>query len=115
MKFWKNKRVLLTGGAGFLGSYIVRKLKEKGCKNIFIPYIEDYDLVKMEDVKRAYRNSKPDIVIHLAAKVGGIEANRGSPGSFFYDNLMMGGSIDGSGEAGESREIRGSWNNLRLS
>ena len=93
MKFWKNKRVLLTGGAGFLGSYIVRKLKEKGCKNIFIPYIEDYDLVKMEDVKRAYRNSKPDIVIHLAAKVGGIEANRGSPGSFFYDNLMMGAQL----------------------
>jgi GDP-L-fucose synthase len=90
MKFWEKRKVLVTGGAGFLGKNLVRKLKEKGCRNIFVPHIEDYDLTRLEDVKRAYRDGKPDIVIHLAAKVGGIEANRRNPGSFFYENLMMG-------------------------
>ena len=86
----KSKRILVTGGAGFLGSYVVRILKERGCKDIFIPKIEDYDLVQMEAVKRAYQDAKPNIVIHLAAVVGGIGANRENPGKFFYDNLMMG-------------------------
>ncbi|HNW40237.1 MAG TPA: GDP-L-fucose synthase [Candidatus Omnitrophota bacterium] len=86
----KNKRILVTGGAGFLGKCITAKLKECGCKDIFIPLIEDYDLVSMEAVKRLYVDAKPDIVIHLAAKVGGIGANRENPGKFFYDNLMMG-------------------------
>jgi len=90
MSFWHNKRVLVTGGAGFLGSFVVEKLKEKGCKNIFVPRSKDYDLVQMEAVKRVYQDAKPDIVIHLAAKVGGIGANRTNPGKFFYDNLMMG-------------------------
>lgn len=80
----------MTGGAGFLGSFVVEKLKQQGCKDIFVPLIEDYNLVEMEDVKRMYRDARPDIVIHLAAKVGGIGANRANPGSFFYDNLMMG-------------------------
>jgi len=80
----------VTGGAGFLGSFVVEKLKQQGCKDIFVPLIEDYNLVEMEDVKRMYRDARPDIVIHLAAKVGGIGANRANPGSFFYDNLMMG-------------------------
>ncbi|MCX5695159.1 MAG: GDP-L-fucose synthase [Candidatus Omnitrophica bacterium] len=86
----KNKRILVTGGNGFLGSFVVRKLKERGCKNIFIPRSKDYDLVQMAAVKKLYKDARPDIVIHLAAKVGGIGANRDNPGKFFYDNLMMG-------------------------
>lgn len=73
-----------------MGKHLVAKLKERGCRDIFIPLIEDYDLVNMEAVKRLYKDANPDIVIHLAAVVGGIGANRDNPGKFFYDNLMMG-------------------------
>jgi GDP-L-fucose synthase len=90
MSFWSNKNILVTGGAGFLGSFVVEKLKERGCKDVFVPRSKDYDLVEMEAVKRLYRDSRPDIVIHLAACVGGIGANQSNPGKFFYDNLMMG-------------------------
>ncbi|MFH1062500.1 MAG: GDP-L-fucose synthase [Candidatus Omnitrophota bacterium] len=102
MSFFSNKRVTVTGGAGFLGNHLVAKLKERGCENIFIPLIEDYDLVNMDAVKRLYSDSKPDIVIHLAAKVGGIGANLDNPGKFFYDNLMMGVQLI---EAGRQSEI----------
>jgi GDP-L-fucose synthase len=90
MDFWHSKRVLVTGGAGFLGSFVVEKLEARGCRDIFVPRSKEYDLVEMNAVKRLYSDAKPDIVIHLAAKVGGIGANRANPGRFFYDNLMMG-------------------------
>src|SRR5690242_16394 len=90
MSFWSSKRVTVTGGAGFLGSFVVEKLKERGCVEIFIPRSQQYDLVEMDAVKRLYRDARPDIVIHLAARVGGIGANRANPGKFFYDNAMMG-------------------------
>jgi GDP-L-fucose synthase len=93
MGFWENKRVTVTGGAGFLGSYVVKKLKEKGCKNIFIARSKDYDLVNREACKKLYEDSRPDILIHLAAVVGGIGINQKNPGMFFYKNLMMGAHL----------------------
>ena len=93
MDFWEDKRVIVTGGAGFLGSYVVEKLKERGCNNIFIPLVEDYDLTKGKNIIRLYKNCPADIVIHLAAVVGGIGANRENPGKFFYDNLVMGAML----------------------
>lgn len=90
MDFFADKSFLVTGGAGFLGSYVVKKLKQRGAKEVFVPKIEDYDLVQIEAVRRVYSDARPDIVIHLAAVVGGIGANRENPGKYFYDNLMMG-------------------------
>ena len=88
--FFIDKRVVVTGGAGFLGGYVVESLQKRGCKNILIPKIEEYDLVNINDIIRMYEDMRPDIVIHLAAVVGGIGANRQHPGEFFYKNLMMG-------------------------
>lgn len=93
MGFWETKRVLVTGGGGFLGSFVVEKLRQRGCREIFVPRSKDYDLVQMEAVERLYRDARPDLVIHLAALVGGIGANRANPGKFFYDNLMMGAQL----------------------
>jgi GDP-L-fucose synthase len=88
--FFEARRVVVTGGAGFLGGYVTEGLRKRGCRNILVPKIEDYDLVKAEDIIRMYEDMRPDIVIHLAAVVGGIGANREHPGEFFYKNLMMG-------------------------
>lgn len=89
----KTKRIFVTGGSGFLGTFVVKVLRERDCKNIFVPKSKDYDLVDMQAVNRVYKDAQPDIVIHLAAKVGGIGANRENPGKFFYDNLMMGAQL----------------------
>ncbi|HKD41083.1 MAG TPA: GDP-L-fucose synthase [Myxococcaceae bacterium] len=90
MAYFDERRVVVTGGAGFLGSVVVRLLRERGCKQVFIPRSREYNLVDTEAVRRLYRDARPDLLIHLAAKVGGIGANRANPGKFFYDNLMMG-------------------------
>lgn len=87
---WENKRVCVTGGAGFLGSYILERLKTRRVREIFIPKIEDYNLVKRDDILRMLDDAQPDLIIHLAALAGGIGANRARPADFFYINLMMG-------------------------
>lgn len=87
---WPNTRVLVTGGAGFLGSFVVEKLQARGAKAIIVPRSKDYDLVDGAAVRRLLADAKPDLVIHLAARVGGIGANRENPGRFFYENAMMG-------------------------
>jgi GDP-L-fucose synthase len=84
------ERVVVTGGAGFLGSYVIEKLRERGVEKVFVPRSKDYDLVKAENIRRLYDDANPDLVIHLAAVVGGIGANRANPGRYFYENLMMG-------------------------
>ncbi|MFA5033575.1 MAG: GDP-L-fucose synthase [bacterium] len=91
MSFWTNKKVTVTGGKGFLGTHLVRKLKEeRNCKNIYIADLPEYDLRNIEDIKRMFDSQVPDIIIHLAAVVGGIGANQENPGRFFYDNAIMG-------------------------
>ena len=88
--FWTTRKVCLTGGSGFLGSFVTEKLRQRGAGEIFIPRLEQYDLVNPQDVERMLDDSRPDVIIHLAAHVGGIGANRLHPAEFFYDNLMMG-------------------------
>jgi GDP-L-fucose synthase len=89
-EFWKSRRVVVTGGAGFLGTVVCRKLKERGCQNVLVPFVEEYDLTREDVVIKMYRDMRPDMVIHLAALVGGIGANRENPGLFFYANMVMG-------------------------
>lgn len=90
MSFWQDKRVLLTGGAGFLGSYVAHMLRARGCRELFVPRSKECDLRQKEDIVRLLANTRPELVIHLAAVVGGIGANRRNPGKFFYENAVMG-------------------------
>ena len=96
--FWHEKRVIVTGGSGFLGSFVIENLKQRGAttESIFIPRVENYDLVDPNAIRRLYADTlneidpKKVVIIHLAAHVGGIGANREHPADFFYENLMMG-------------------------
>jgi GDP-L-fucose synthase len=90
MGFWENRRVVVTGGHGFLGSFVVEKLRAAGAREVVVPRSQVHDLRIQSEALRLYTDSRPDIVIHLAAVVGGIGANRANPGRFFYDNAMMG-------------------------
>jgi GDP-L-fucose synthase len=90
VSFWSTRRVMVTGGSGFFGSFVTARLRAEGAGEVFVPRSRDYDFVNAEAVRRAYRDAHPDIVIHLAATVGGIGANQRHPGEFFYKNLMMG-------------------------
>lgn len=85
-----TQRIVVTGGAGFLGRFVTAALRDRGCTQVFIPRVEDYDLVDPANVRRMYDDFRPDLVIHLAAVVGGIGANRERPGEFFYQNMAMG-------------------------
>ena len=89
--YWADRTVMVTGGAGFLGSHLVEQLRERsGDVSVFVPRSSEYDLRRKEDIKRAFRDSDANVVVHLAATVGGIGANRENPGRYFYDNAVMG-------------------------
>jgi GDP-L-fucose synthase len=101
-----QKRIVVTGGAGFLGSFVVEKLRARGAREIVVPRSRDYDLVDGAAIRRLLREARPDLVIHLAARVGGIGANRENPGRFFYDNLMMGVQlVEESRQAGVAKLV----------
>ena len=91
--FLSDKRICVTGGGGFLGRRVVAALRARGCADIYVVRKSEYDLVRGSDVDRLYRDARPDVVIHLAAVVGGIGANRENPGRYFYENLMMGAQL----------------------
>ena len=90
MDFWTNKRVVVTGGAGFLGAHVVEKLRARGCTQLVVPRSTAYDLCEKDAIVSLLHETKPHLLIHLAAVVGGIGANRQNPGKFFYDNAIMG-------------------------
>lgn len=90
MDFLTDKRIVITGGSGFLGSHVVELLRARGCRNLFAPRSSRYDLRRQDVIGRLLADTRPEIIIHLAAVVGGIGANRENPGRFFYENMMMG-------------------------
>jgi GDP-L-fucose synthase len=90
MSFWENRRAVVSGGSGFLGSFVVKKLRAAGCREITVPHSREYDLREKSEALRLFKDAHPDIFLHLAAVVGGIGANRANPGRFFYDNAAMG-------------------------
>jgi GDP-L-fucose synthase len=90
MSYWNNRRVVVSGGSGFLGAFVVERLRAAGCQEITVPRSREYDLREKSEALRLYKEARPDIFIHLAAVVGGIGANRANPGRFFYDNAAMG-------------------------
>jgi GDP-L-fucose synthase len=101
MGFWMNRRVVVSGGNGFLGSFVVENLRSAGCREITVPRSHEYDLREKSEALRLFKDARPDVFIHLAAVVGGIGANRDNPGRFFYDNAAMGlNVIEGARVAG---------------
>lgn len=90
MSGFSSKKIMVTGGAGFLGSFVIERLKEAGCKNIFVTRFEEYDLRDRDCILKLFRDARPEVIIHLAAVVGGIGANMANPGSYFYENAIMG-------------------------
>ncbi len=103
----QNKRIVVTGGAGFLGQNVVARLREIGCDNIFVPRSCEYNLTREQDVHSLLKKTRPEVVLHLAAQVGGIGANRANPGSFLYKNLVMGVHlIEASRLAGVERFVQ---------
>ncbi|HYH78914.1 MAG TPA: GDP-L-fucose synthase [Longimicrobium sp.] len=92
-EFWRTRRVLVTGGGGFLGSHVVDRLRALGAAEVFVPRRADYELTELANVRRVMDDARPDVVMHLAAEVGGIGANRAHPGRFFYNNMMMGAQL----------------------
>ena len=91
--FWKDRRVVVTGGVGFLGGYVLQGLETRGASHVMVPRLEEYDLTILADIRRMYDDMRPGLVIHLAAVVGGIGANMAHPGTFFYRNLIMGAQL----------------------
>jgi GDP-L-fucose synthase len=90
MGFWMNRRVVVSGGNGFLGSFVVENLRSAGCRELTVPRSREYDLREKSEALRLFKDARPDVFVHLAAVVGGIGANRDNPGRFFYDNAVMG-------------------------
>src|ERR1022692_546114 len=86
----RAKRITVTGGSGFLGSYLVERLRGMSCRDVFVPTHSEFDLTQIDAIERLFKDQRPDVVFHLAATVGGIGANRANPGRFFYENAIMG-------------------------